>query len=339
MNKIKYILRVLSGASFDKMKSSINQVHERTNKNKFLIFCSMIYCSFRYGAGYNDYLMFGFYDMNHDHRKTYMTRLKNKRLIMLLNDPAYSHVFDMKNVFNRRFKDYLKRDFFDVEKENEEDFIKFIENKEFVFAKPNTGVSGKGIEKLNKNDFVSISEMYQYIKQPEKDFGVIEESIVQHPELNVLYPNAINTLRVVTIVINNKAHLAYAVIKMGAGGKFVDNLENGGMFCPVDIDTGNITGVGHTSKLTTNEIHPDTNVKLVGFHVPLVKEAIDLCLKAAMEVEQIKFSGWDVAITPQGPCIVEGNDYPGYDFWQQPEHTPDRIGLFPFYQSLIPGLK
>ena len=53
----------------------------------------------------------------------------------------------------------------------------------------------------------------------------------------------------------------------------------------------------------------------------------------------MRYLGWDVCITPDGPVIVEGNDYPGYDFWQQPEHTPDRIGLWPTYQKLIPELR
>ena len=45
-----------------------------------------------------------------------------------------------------------------------------------------------------------------------------------------------------------------------------------------------------------------------------------------------------MCITPTGPVIIEGNDYPGYDFWQQPEHTPDRVGLWPYYKKVLPEL-
>ena len=54
---------------------------------------------------------------------------------------------------------------------------------------------------------------------------------------------------------------------------------------------------------------------------------------------QVKYVGWDVFIGPDGPGIIEGNDYPGYDFWQLPEHTKDKIGLVPYYESLIKDLK
>ena len=53
----------------------------------------------------------------------------------------------------------------------------------------------------------------------------------------------------------------------------------------------------------------------------------------------VRYIGWDVCITPDGPVLIEGNDYPGYDFWQLPEHTPDKIGLLPYYKKMVPELK
>ena len=96
--------------------------------------------------------------------------------------------------------------------------------------------------------------------------------------------------------------------------------------------------MAHTSKLVTYEKHPDTGIKFDGYQLPFIKEAMELCKEAAMEVDEIRFVGWDVCITKDGPAIIEGNDYPGYDFWQLPEHTPDKIGLLPYYKKLLPEL-
>lgn len=336
MNNFKYFCRMLSGARFSKLMNVVDQVNHRTNKNKLFILFDIITCAALYGAGYNDYIIFGFYDMNAKQRKTYVTRTSNKQIIMQLNDQDYSYIFDEKNVFNKRFASYLKRDFLDLSEINKDDFIKFMENKDTVILKPNTAESGKGIEKLNKADFTDLQAMYEYIKDPQKHFGVAEELIIQHPDMSKLYPLSVNTMRIVTIVPNDgKARCVYAVCKMGNEGKFVDNMENSGLACPIDQETGKISGVAHTSKLINYSTHPYTGVKLVDYQLPYVKEAIEMCLQAALEVPQIRYVGWDVCITENGPAIIEGNDFPGYDFYQLPEHTPDKIGLLPYYKALL----
>ena len=334
-----YYLKVLSGMRFKKMFKVIDDVHKKTNKSKISIFFDMINCMIRYGAGYYDYNIFAFYNMNHKQRKTYITRFKNNKLIMYCNDQNYSHIFNNKNEFNKIYKKYLNREYLDLENVTFKQFEKFMKNKDIIFAKPNVGESGKGIEKLNKKDFKDLNEMFDYITNKDKNFGIIEELIVQHEALNKLYPLAINSLRIVTIVVDGKAHVVYVVSKSGNKGKFVDNMENDGLCCPVDTEKGEICNVAHTSKLITYDTHPYTNVKLIGYKIPYIKEAMDLVKKAALEVPQVKYVGWDVFIGPNGPGIIEGNDYPGYDFWQLPEHTPDKIGLVPYYENLIKDLK
>ena len=299
----------------------------------------MMNCMIRYGAGYYDYNIFAFYNMNHKQRKTYITRFKNKKLILYCNDQNYSHIFNNKNEFNKIYKKYLNRDYLDLEDVTFDQFQKFMKNKDIIFAKPNVGESGKGIEKLYKKDYKDLKEMFKYITNKEKNFGIIEELIVQHEALNKLYPLSINSLRIVSIVVDGVPHIVYVVSKSGNKGKFVDNMENDGLCCPVDVEKGEICNVAHTSKLITYDTHPYTNVKLIGYKIPYIKEAMELVKQAALEIPQVKYVGWDVFIGPNGPGIIEGNDYPGYDFWQLPEHTPDKIGLVPYYESLIKDLK
>ena len=338
MQSFRYIRRILMGASFKRLHTVIGRVKEKCGQNRVYTFFDMLVCAVRYGAGYHDYLIFGFYDMNARQRDTYMTRVRNKRLIELVNDPAYEHIFTHKNEFDKRFSAYLGREFLDLAEATPELFAAFMADKDVIFAKPNVGESGKGIEKLEKSRFADLDEMYTYVTAPEHNFGVIEQQLVQHPDLNTLYPLAINSYRIVTLVADGVAHCAYAVSKSGNEGKYVDNMENSGICCPIDQETGKIAGCAHTSALINYDVHPYTGVKLVGFALPFVKESVELAKKAAMEVPQIRYVGWDVCVTPDGPAIIEGNVYPGYDFWQLPEHTPDKIGLYPYYKSLVPEL-
>lgn len=334
-----YYLRILSGASLEKMFKVINDVNKRTDRSKIFLFFDMINCMIRYGAGYYDYSIFAFYDMKHYQRKTYITRIKNKKLIMYCNDQDFSHIFNNKNEFNKRFEKYLNREYLDLGEIEFDDFKKFMSNKDIIFAKPNVGESGKGIEKLEKSKFKDLNDMFNYIMDKSKNFGIIEELIVQHDVLNKLYPLAINSLRIVSIVVDGNPQIVYVVSKSGNKGKFVDNMENDGLCCPVDTNTGKISAVAHTSKLIVYDKHPYTNIELVGYELPYINEAMELVKKAALEIPEVKYVGWDVFIGPNGPGIIEGNDYPGYDFWQLPEQTPDKIGLVPYYKKLLPDLK
>ena len=339
MKQIGYFFRVLSGVRLKKFFRVINRVHEKCGQNRIYTFFDILKCARKYGSGYYDYLIFGFYDMNSEQRDTYMTRMRNKRLIEMLNDPKFTHIFTNKNEFEKRFTKYLHRDFRDVADIDLEDFKIFINGKDVIFAKPNVGESGKGIERLITADFSSVEEMYNYIKDPARNFGVIEEQIVQHPDLNVLYPYSINSYRIVTLVQDGVAHCVYAVSKSGNSGKFVDNMENSGICCPIDQETGKICGCAHTSALINYDVQPYTKVTLVGFQLPFVKEAVEMAKQAALEIPEVKYVGWDVCVMPDGRAIIEGNVYPGYDFWQLPEHTPNKIGLYPYYRKMVPGYK
>lgn len=332
-----YLKRVLGGASFEKMKKAIDVVHEKSGKNKFVTFFDMIGCGMKYGAGYNDYIIFEFYNMKAKERKTYLTRLKNKRLIAELNDERYARIFDEKNLFDKKFKDFMGREIIDLADIGYEEFEKFVEGKEYFFAKPYIGESGKGIEKIRVADFEDTKKLYEYVISPEKNFGVIEEVIVQHPDVARIYPDSLNCLRVVTLVNDGEVHILYAVFKMGNNGKFVDNLENGGLACHFDLDKGEIIGQGHTSALVNYDAHPATGIKFVGYKLPYMNEVKEMVKKAAMVIPEFRYVGWDVCITPNGPAIVEGNDFPAYDFPQLPDPDKPRIGLIPKFESV--GIK
>ena len=59
--------------------------------------------------------------------------------------------------------------------------------------------------------------------------------------------------------------------------------------------------------------------------VPYVKEAFEMALEAALVVPEVRYVGWDIAISEDGPCIMEGNEYPSYGLVQyylfNDEHT------------------
>ena len=82
------------------------------------------------------------------------------------------------------------------------------------------------------------------------------------------------------------------------------------------------------------ERHPVTGTEIMGFQIPLFDQALELCRTASRRVEaHLKYIGWDVAITPDGPVLVEGNNLPGYDMCQNAGHVDE--GMLPRFEKLL----
>ena len=124
-------------------------------------------------------------------------------------------------------------------------------------------------------------------------------------------------------------HIICAYFRIGNNGKCVDNFNSGGMVAPVDEITGIVSQVAIDKQKNVYEKHPATGEKIKGFKFPYWEEAIDMCKEACQEIPDMGYVGWDVAFTPDGPVFVEGNEFPGHDIYQLPEHTPDKIGMMP----------
>lgn len=337
MKKLKYLLRVISGMHYKQFFKTIGEISKKTNKSKIYIFIDMLWCALRYGAGYHDYKMYEFYNMKAKNRDTFVTRVRHKKVIMAFNNQEYSDIFDHKNEFDKRFKKYLRREVIDINETSLEKFKKFIKNKDVVIVKPFNLDSGRGIEKLCLKDFKSLEEMYKYIKK--KNLRMVEEVIRQHKDMNKLYPDAVNCMRIVTLIDNDGPEIVYIVLKTGTGGNFLDNMGFDGVCVPVDINTGKLIGFAHSEHGHDYEYHPDTKVKFDGYQIPYFKEVINLVKKAALEVPEIRYVGWDVFIDENGPGLIEGNDYPDYAFWQLPVHNPERIGLMPYFKTKMKNIK
>lgn len=336
LGKLKYVLSCAVHMDYGELFRTVGKVHQASGKNRLWISYDLVKCGLRYGAGFNDYLLCEFYNLTDEQRATYVTRSVNNTLVSLLNDREYYHTFDNKNEFYAAFSDYMGRGWMVFSKATPEEFAAFMQEREEIMVKPDAESGGKGVEKVSKKDFPSLDAMYQKLKAD--DIGVIEDVIVQHPQMAVLNPSCLNTLRVVTVLNENGPHIVYAYIRVGNSDRPVDNLHSGGMCAPIDLETGKIQYPGYDKNRVTYETHPKTGTRIQGFQIPYWKETAETCLKAAEIVPQMRYIGWDVGITAQGPVFVEGNNLPGYDFLQMPPHVPDKIGMLPRFREFVKGI-
>jgi len=339
MPSISYLLKRISNMNFSSMLERVNIVKDKTGKSKFIIFTDMVWCGLRYGAGYVDYDVIGFYKLTPKQRKTMLTRGINNRFVKQLNEKEYWHIFDNKNEFNSTFAEFVTRDWIYPVSENKDAVLTWLKKHEIIFAKPNAGQCGKGIEKIKVKDWQGKEgELYNYLI--ENKLELLEEPIQQHNEMNGLNSSSVNTVRIVTVMNkSNEVTLLTAFSRIG-NGNHVDNFNSGGMTAKIDIATGKIIEDAVNKKGEIFEKHPLTGNKIKGFQIPRWNEAKDMVTRAAKLSPHVRYIGWDVAITTNGPTLVEGNQFPGHDIYQVAEKMKEgQLGVLPEFEKALSDKK
>ena len=329
---LTYAIKRVFRMNLSRVKHDVARVAKKSGKSKLYIFFDMLYCGVRYGAGPLDYDLFEFYTLTRKQRKTYVTRGVNNALVKKFNSPDKWHIFDNKNEFNTVFAKYINREWLFTENLSKEDFLKFANGKEGFIYKPKDGTCGRGIEKIlfENND---LNDIYnELINKPD---GIIEQIVKQHSEISKIYPLAINTIRVVTINDGKGVTPVFAFWRIGNNGKFVDNLNSGGMAAIVSIEDGSISLPAADKNGIKYNHHPYTNEAIVGFKIPMWDDIISLVKSAATIVKEVGYVGWDIALSEDSIQIIEGNCYPGHDILQLPAYTPDKIGLMPRVERFL----
>lgn len=322
---------------YHSMLERVSIVHHKCGKSKFFILLDMIWCGFRYGAGYVDYDVIGFYKLNHAQRKTMLTRGINNQFVQELNDKEYWHVFNNKNEFDETFLEYVQRDFVYPVSNNLEKVEMFLQKHPIFFAKPNDGQCGKNIEKLNAEEW-NREELIDYLIKNELE--LLEEPVIQCEEMNRLNPSSVNTVRMVTVKNEEGDVTIIATFSRIGNGKVVDNFNSGGMTARVDVDTGIIIEPAVNKEGTVFFEHPITGTKIEGFQIPYWNEAKAMVCETARKSKHIRYIGWDVGLSEHGPVLVEGNHFPGHDIYQVAEKIGENdMGILPRFEEAIYGKK
>lgn len=162
---------------------------------------------------------------------------------------------------------------------------------------------------LEKYDSTHIKMSSLLSKEP----LIFESLIHQTDQLSQINPSSVNTVRFMTTLMpDGTAKTIATFIKIGRAGKCVDNAGDGGnVDACIDVETGEIKyAIQYDGWRNTKDIekHPDTNVQING----IVIENWDAIKKNVEQYQQalpfVKAAGWDIAITDDGPVVIEVND-------------------------------
>jgi len=145
---------------------------------------------------------------------------------------------------------------------------------------------------------------------------LFQEFARPHPGLIPIMPGpGLGTFRIVTFLVGERSvEIPFAVVKIPVGNSVTDNFDagySGNWVCPVDVSTGRLgnavgkrKGVPVFSEIERRE---DTGARFQGMEVPLWAEVKDTVTRAALVFSDLRTLGWDVAVTKDGPTLLESN--------------------------------
>jgi hypothetical protein len=182
-----------------------------------------------------------------------------------------------------------------------------------VFAKPISGGRGSGTMLISHSEKseLDFSNLRDYVFQPQ---------ILNHPSLNVIHASCLNTMRIDTLVVGKECFINAVVIRFGRGISIADNYGLGGIGVGVDTETGALLSSGVTKARFIREkfdSHPDSGITFKGFEVPFFQEALSLAIRSSFALSPLRSFAWDIAITQDGPLVVEGNETGDFFFLQE----------------------
>lgn len=271
------------------------------------------WCILRYGMALTDYLNFKLYKRSHAERKEYFGAMREERFYDQVSPPQYKKRFTIKPAFIREFSKYTKREISVPGQDSFEEFCGFLDRNPVFMSKPYDGSGGASVKKEYAKD---IEDRKAWYDNAVENRIFLEELVKQHPDMNVLCPASVNTIRAMTYNDHGTPILLWIGLRVGNGVNPVDNFHAQGMGVKIDMETGKLIGNGIDKDNQEFEVHPTTGVTFDGFQLPCFEEVKQMVLEGCLEDDNIRMIGWDIALSEKGPLIIEANRWPGFDLVQ-----------------------
>lgn len=285
-----------------------------------------------YGFRNKDYFDFEFYKKEAAEREKFISTTRYQKYVsaVCIKDVNLSK---NKAVFNKFFSDFVNRDWLDATECTQEEFEQFVSKHPVFFAKPVTGTGGHGAGIVD----ASSRDIAECFDECRKNHDIVEEIVVQHPELAAFNADTLNTIRIYALAdIDNNVHITGAFARFGRAGNSVDNFHSGGMGAAVDPESGILMTDAVDLKGEKMAVHPDSGRRFKGFQIPewdAVKHTVEAATRKCSDIN--RHVGWDIAITRSGKIeLIEGNSRPNFDFLQ----AVDKIGKYDVYDRYMTPL-
>jgi hypothetical protein len=188
-------------------------------------------------------------------------------------------------------------------------FAKPIDGMYSIGALDLVGFDG-GAVRLGDGTHAAMNDLLRYVVELGKAGYLFQRRLRPHPDLAERFGGTVGAARLLVLIGPGGPVIESAVVKIPRLANVADNFwRAGNMLGALDAGDGRIlraiSGIGEDAR--EHDKHPDTGAAIVDLRLPDWTQARDACLRAAAAFPAIRTQSWDVALTADGPMLLEFN--------------------------------
>lgn len=263
---------------------------------------------------------------------------------------GYLSKANVRNTLNNKFEFFLRMR---REIKNISDLVAVVTNNEIkffnslqefppneLFIKPINGAGGRDCHKITylgnsqysidySEEILDKNKLESYLKNmAKKEDFVLQSIILNHTNILQLSNGNLPTCRITSFKeLNDNIFILFAIFMMPIDQSLTSNTH--GIGAAVNLSTGALSkAINLEDPFFDIEIHPQGRGKINGFVLPFWEESKNVCINAHHQFRELPIIAWDVAFTPDGPLIIEGNLIWDLEYWQlthQETFRPDEL--------------
>lgn len=259
----------------------------------------------KYGMYYEEFCLFDCAGKADGAVSSFITERNRYEIYRKYNDPRDLRLYHDKYRVYELYRDFYHREVVPVRSARDRAaFLEFAGRHPKFIVKPTDKSCGYGV-KIADTSVQPPEKLFESLRKSGK--YLCEELVPPHPVTEKLNPTSLNTVRVVTVLENDRVRLFCPFLRVGRYGSVIDNGGAGGIIVPVDAETGRLSKVGRDETGRYYSEHPDSHVKFADVTLPMWDEAVRLAETLAKIHPTSRCIGFDLAVTPDGWLMIEAN--------------------------------
>lgn len=135
---------------------------------------------------------------------------------------------------------------------------------------------------------------------------IVQELVEQHECLSDIHKQSLNTLRIISLIINGEIKILSSILRMGVGNNRVDNGNMGGIACGI-LENGQLKSVAFDLKGNKYSQHPQ-GFLFEDCIIPSYDKVLLMVKQQHEKLAHFRLVSWDIAIDSNAnPVLIEAN--------------------------------